>query len=100
MSASITFLGKPVEVYDTDGDLVRRSLKVPEIKRSHCDMAAFRQSRRFGPYANSDLFRGMVTRELRALGIGRTIDTNNPPDAVTLDESGFLVKATITFPEK
>lgn len=72
---------------------------VPEIKRHHCDMHAFRTSRAFGPYANSDLFPAILKRALRAMGIGERIDIAAPPAGVTVDTSSFLACVTIDVPD-
>lgn len=71
---------------------------VPEIKRHHCDMHAFRISRRFGKYANSDLFLGMIAGELKRSGIPKRIDLSEPlPPSVFVDTSGFLAEVTIVL---
>lgn len=75
-----------------------RYIQIPSLKRSHCDMAAFRSHPQFRPYANSDLFLGMVTRELRKRGIGETLKVDTDlPDGVSIDDSGFLAVLTITI---
>ena len=47
--AKITFRGKVETVNYADGSLYAVRIKVPELDRKHCDMAAF-----YGAYANSD----------------------------------------------
>ena len=69
-------------------------VKVPDITTIHCDMNAFRNSKKFGSWANSDLFTAMVKRELRNLNIGKFIDVDDLPDYITV-KSGFLSVTTI-----
>lgn len=76
------------------------SIKLPAIDRRHCDMHAFRTSRSFGAYANSDLFRPLLARCLKARGIGESIDLAAPPLGVTVDTSGFLADVTIDVPDE
>lgn len=96
----IKFRGKIREMRYTDGTLARRYISVPKIQRHHCDMGAFRSSRRFGSYANSDLFPAMINRELERLGIRRlAIDLENVPECVSVDQSGFLAAVTIEVPD-
>lgn len=95
---TLTFRGKPEPIWH--GEVRRLRLKVPEIKRGHCDMQAFRNSREFGGYANSDLFLGILARKLRALAIPAYLYADDPlPVGVAIDTSGFLWSVTITFPE-
>jgi len=77
---------------DVDG---RPAVFVPELKRSHCDMPAFRKSRRFGGYANSGLFLGLLHRTVKELGLPKWFFVDECPAFVTVDDSGFL--ATVTF---
>lgn len=85
----ITFKAKPIKVWVSDNAFESR-LYFPEITPKHCDMNAFRQSRAFGPYANSDLFPGM----LRRLPLPKFILASNPPQGIAVSE-GFL--CTVTF---
>jgi len=81
----------------TDADGVRREyLIVPELKRHHCDMGAFRQHARYGSYANSDLFPGMLKR-IRSERFGESgwLKLHAVPDGVSVDTSGFLARVTI-----
>lgn len=75
-------------------------IQVPELKRSHCDMNWFRRSRRFGSYANSDLFLSMLKREMGRMGVESRIRLDRPfPAGVTVDTSGFLALVTIEVPD-
>lgn len=95
--ATATFKAKVETVYYTDETLAYQIVKVPKIKRSHCDMAAFRSHPKFGPYANSDLFDNLLSRQRRTLGIGEYIRLDRVPEKVTIDTSGFLASVTINF---
>lgn len=76
-----------------------RYVQVPTVKRAHCDMPAFRASRAFGCFANSDLFMAMLARALQRAGIGRIIRLDDLPAGVTVDTSGFLASVTIDLPD-
>lgn len=93
----ITFKAKPETVYNIDGTPAYDRIKVPAIKRRHCDMAAFRAHPRFGSYANSDLFANLLARQLREAGIGAYIRMNKMPACVNVDASGFLASVTINI---
>jgi hypothetical protein len=69
-------------------------VRVPDITKMHCDMNAFRNSKKFGSWANSDLFTAIVKRELRNLDIGKFIDIDNLPDYISI-KPGFLTVTTI-----
>ena len=96
-SATITFKSKVSEVCNANGSPVYRYVPVPQFKRSHCDMQAFRNHPRFGGYANSDLFPGVLARirkEIVAGGLGLRLD--QLPENVQVDETGFFAKVTVT----
>lgn len=92
---TIEFRAKIQSVYTPENEHAYDLVKVPAIKRSHCDMAAFRASRRFGSYANSDMFPGMLRRALNGLGIRSHIRLDQLPEGVSVDTSGFLAKVRI-----
>lgn len=94
--AKVQFKAKPQNIYNTDATLAYARIKVPAITRSHCDLAAFRDHPKFGPYANSDLFASLLKRALSAAGIGEYLRLDRPlPENVTVDTSGFLHSVTI-----
>lgn len=93
--ATIEFRGKPEKIYNADDSLAYERIKVPTIKRHHCDMAAFRKHPKIGPYANSDLFASILRRELRARNIAGYIRLDRVPADVSVDVSGFLARVTI-----
>lgn len=99
MPCTITFKAKPQRVMTMEDTLHYEFVKVPALTRAHCDMAAFRSSKKFGDYANSDFFLSMAKRALMAMGVGPTIKLNAVPAGVTIDTNGFLATVTITIPE-
>jgi len=94
---TITFKAKPKPVYNMDDSLAYYEVKVPAIKTSHCDMHAFRTHPKYGAWANSDMFQGMINRDIRKLGVRDWLKTNALPDCVSMDDSGFLAKFTINL---
>jgi hypothetical protein len=59
-------------------------------------MSAARQHPKYGAYANSDLFAGMLARIRRDVLNGRAyLRLNELPGNVTVDASGFLACVTI-----
>lgn len=95
----IQFKAKQRTVHNMDNSIHYVKIDVPKITRNHCDMHAFRVSRRFGGYANSDLFLGMIRGELKRLGIGEIVKLDNVPDSMTVDGTGFLSVVTILVPD-
>lgn len=95
----ITFKGKVQRIVRPDDLADVDAIRVPQIERHHCDMHAFRASRKFGGYANSDLFKNVLYRALREIGItpGRFLHLDRLPTGVTVDTSGFLAVVTITL---
>lgn len=95
----VSFRGKVERIYNSDKTLAYERIKVPKVARRHCDMDAFRQHAKFGSFANSDLFHGMINGYLRRqLGVGDYIRLDQVPDAVAVDRAGFLAAVTITIP--
>lgn len=93
--ATITFKGKFKSVYGMDDTLAYSYLTIPSIDKKHCDMAAFRSHAKYGAYANSDMFPGMLARIVSALFPHGRIQTNEAmPDNVTVVH-GFLSTITI-----
>lgn len=95
----VQFKGKPQPCVGYSKELVAyefNGVKVPEIKRHHCDMAAFRNSRKFGAYANSDMFPAMINRAVKeAVGNKQYLNVDRPPEGVEIDAKGFLAVVTI-----
>jgi len=92
--ARISFKTKIRQVYYPDDSPAYRVAAVPVLKRAHCDMAAFRQHPKWGGFANSNLFPGILARIRRDVFGGESIRMDRIPVGVTVDESGFL--ATIS----
>lgn len=100
-SLEITFKAK-IQQYEyagRDGEFAPAFVQVPKNLASHANRDAFRQSKAFGAYANSDLFESLLHRAIAKMGIGKTIRTANPPQGVSIDDSGFLSIITITIPD-
>ncbi len=96
MSApTITFRSKVKPVYNMDDTLAYQYIKVPKITRLHCDMQSFLNDRRLSPYTNSNLFEGIVRRELSDRKIGSELRLDALPAGVMVDQSGFLAVVTI-----
>jgi hypothetical protein len=89
--AKISFRTKVQQTYHSDDTPATAYIQVPELKRSHCDMNAFRQHAKYGAYANSDLFLGMLARIRRDMfGASGVLKLDAIPQGVYVDTSGFL----------
>lgn len=96
---TVTFKTKPVRYQDL-GDLQYYDyIKIPKITRNHCNMAAFRTSKRFGGYANSDLFPAMINGAVKKIIPKGKFRTDQTPEGVTI-EPGYLSTVTITLEDK
>ena len=93
--AKISFKAKIHTVYTVDDAVAYHCIKVPELTRKHCDMDAFRRHPKYGSYANSDLFPGML-RRIRKDKLGDIIRLDKVPDGVTVDTSGFLAVVSVS----
>ena len=91
--ATIQFKAKAHSVRYVDGTPAYRYVPVPTLRRSHCDMAAFRKHPRYGGLANSDLFPNVLAR-IRS-DLGERIRLDRIPSNVSVDESGFLASVTV-----
>ena len=98
MPLTITFKGKVKPVYFIDGSLAWEGLPLPKKLSPYANKSAFRTSKRFGSYANSDLFESILQREIKRLGVRDYLRIGSLPDCVTI-ELGFLATVTITIPE-
>ena len=95
----VTFRAKVQPVTYMGEDTPRYSrIKVPQLTRAHCDMAAFRTDRNWGAYANSDLFLNMLNGAKKLIGVGEYIRLDEVPTGVTVDTSGFLAEVTFELP--
>ena len=94
--ATIQFKAKVQQIYNTDNTLAYEYIQVPALDRKHCDMAAFRTHPKYGSYANSDLFVGMLKRIRHDLfGEHGILKLNDIPNTVRVDTSKFL--AVVSF---
>ena len=92
--AQIRFKGKIQTVYNMDESVCYQYIQVPELDRKHCDMNAFRQHAKYGSYANSDLFKGMLKRIRSDMFKNGLLKLNAIPVGVTVDSTGFLTVVT------
>lgn len=94
----IEFRGKVEPVYNHDNSLAYELIRCPVFATRHCDMQAFRFSKRYGGIANSTLFPAALARIRRDLGIkdySPWFRLDQLPEGVTVDRSGFLAKVTV-----
>jgi hypothetical protein len=95
--ATIQFKGKIKTIYYTY-QASRDYIQVPTLGSRHCDMSAFRIHPKYGYYANSDLFPGILARLSKAIFGGKYLYLDQIPEGVTVDTNGFLAVVTITIP--
>lgn len=95
--ARITFKAKPRDIWNATGETVEfTTIAVPVLKRSHCDMAAFRCHRKYGGFANSDMFPAMLARIRRDIFGGRDwFKLESPPEGVTIQPGSLLYSFTV-----
>jgi hypothetical protein len=92
----IEFKAKLQTMFSVDDTPLYQYVVVPEIKRTHVDMAAARQHPKFGGYANSDMFPGMLARIRRdILGGDAWLRLDRLPPNVEIDTTGFLAKVSV-----
>jgi hypothetical protein len=93
--AKIEFKAKVQTVLNAHNDEVAYSyIDVPQFKRNHCDMNAFRTHPKYGGFANSDLFPAMLARIRRDVFGGNPLRLDAIPAGVTVDTTGFLARVT------
>lgn len=91
----IKFKAKIQTIYDMDDSIAYRGVKVPKLTASHCDMAAFRKHPKYGGFANSNMFPGILARIAKEKGLKNFIRLDAIPEGVKIDMSGFLAVVTI-----
>jgi hypothetical protein len=97
--SAITFKAKPQQVFNTDSTEAYRYVRVPIFTRAHCDMDAFRRHPRYGSFANSDLFPGILKRiRKERFGASGQLRLDRIPEGVSVDITGFLAIVTIAVP--
>ena len=89
--AKIEFKAKKFTVYNTDDSVAYTAVKVPKITRSHCDMNAMRQHKRFGGFANSNMFEQMVNGHIKNMGLSGIIKLDQVPDFITIKDGFFTI---------
>ena len=94
--AIITFKAKIIDVLNIDNTPAFSYIRVPVLDRKHCDMNAFRVHPKYGAYANSDLFKGMLAGIRKSTFGGEMLRMDSIPDGVSVDTSGFLAKVTFS----
>jgi hypothetical protein len=94
--ASIQFKAKIENMGEVGSDVVLyQYVCVPVLTRKHCDMAAFRNHPKYGAYANSDLFNGVLARIRQNVFNGQWLKLNAIPAGVTVDTTKFLAVVSI-----
>ena len=73
-----------------DNSVAYQYVDVPVLKRSHVDMNAARIHPKYGSWANSDLFVGMLARIRTRVAPQGTIRLDAVPEGILVDTSRFL----------
>lgn len=95
---TIQFKAKIETISIIEGGKVLRDIptvKVPQIKRRHCDMHEFRKHAKYGTYANSDFFEKMINADIKK-EFGEYIRVDQERAGVTI-EPGFLASVTLAI---
>ena len=92
--ATISFKAKSHAMHSVGGELLYTYITVPQFTRKHCDIAAFRAHSKYGPYANSDLFAGMLSHIRKNTFKNGILKLHEVPEGVRVDASGFLVSVS------
>lgn len=93
--ATIQFKAKIKTIYNMDDTEAYKRIKIPVLKKAHCDMNAFRVHPKFGGFANSDLFPNILARISRDVAKDGYIRLDKLPDNVSLDYGGYLTTVKI-----
>jgi hypothetical protein len=88
--AKIQFKAKKHSVSTIEGEVIYHYVTVPNFSRSHCDMNAFRFHKKYGAYANSDLFKSILLKIRKEVFPSGMLKLNQIPEGVFVDDSGFL----------
>jgi hypothetical protein len=92
MSATIEFKTKIQKATWSDFDYIT----IPKLTKSHCNMSEFRQHKKYGSYANSNMFEGMLARIKRELlGDSNMLRLDQLPNNVAINTNGFFATITI-----
>ena len=96
--ATIRFKAKIQTMFNVDDTVAYQYIAAPVFARSHCDMPAFRTHPKFGAYANSDMFAGMLKRIRSDMLQGHAyLKLGSIPANVSIDDSHFLAEVTLTL---
>jgi hypothetical protein len=94
-TATITFRGKIRDVHYPDDSLAYRYIAIPQLRRHHCNMQAFRNHPTYGGYANSDLFHTMLSRIRETISPLGRLRLDSIPAYVSVDSSKFLATVIV-----
>jgi hypothetical protein len=94
MAATITFKAKVETMRSMEDDVLYQYVTAPVLTRRHCNMDAWRLHPKFGAYANSDFFPGVLAK-IRREHLNGFIRLDRLPEHVTIDTSGFLAVVTL-----
>ena len=73
-------------------------IKLPTIKRHHCEIETFRNNPNYSGIINSELFEIAVRREVNKLLKGaKLLRTDLLPECVTIKEMKFISEVTINI---
>lgn len=95
----VAFKAKVETLYNMDNTVAYQRIKIPTLGRTHCDMEAFRRSKEFGPYANSDLFKGILAGIRNRVSKTGYIRLDQLPKNVTV-EGDYIAKVEIEIEDK
>lgn len=90
--ALVTFKTRIEKTFD---ETPRAFVRSPALTRKHCDMQAFRNSKEFGSYANSDLFEALLERAKALSPLAKPLFLDDLPEGVAVTTNGFF--ATVAF---
>jgi len=95
--ATIFFKGKVKTMYAVGDIPLYQYIDIPVLKKHHCDMNAFRSHPKYGSWANSDMFLGILNHIKTETFKGKSyVRLDMLPENVTVDTSGFLAEVIIT----
>ena len=100
---NVEFKSKKLSIIDRYGE-IHDYIKVPELKKTHCDMNFFRSGEsRLSMYSNSDFFENMLDSQVRKLfdlDGNRLLRLDKLPECVkaTPIGNGYLCKVEIAVP--
>ena len=93
--ATIKFRAKIEHPRYVDGTDAPARIKVPTLRRHHCDMAGFRSHPKYGALANSDMFEANVLSRIKRDRLGDYVRLDRVPDGVSIADGTFLATVTV-----